>query len=110
MHPQNLSYDDVIGYEEAKKCLRRVLGSYGDPALAQRLKQFNIAVPGGVLLHGPPGNSKTVLVMAAANSHGLPVIAVSSADIYSVYVGTSHKIKMHFLFVIKCFACRWRGG
>lgn len=95
-----MSYDDVIGYDEAKKCLRRVLGSYGDPILAQKLKKFNVAVPGGVLLHGPPGNSKTVLVMAAANSHGLPVIAVSSADIYSVFVGEPTRLSF-----LKCNLC-----
>ncbi len=33
------------------------------------------------------GNSKTRLVLAAASSHGLPVISLSAADVYSAYVG-----------------------
>ncbi len=33
------------------------------------------------------GNSKTRLVMAAASSRGIPLISLSAADIYSVYVG-----------------------
>jgi SpoVK/Ycf46/Vps4 family AAA+-type ATPase len=41
----------------------------------------------GALLYGPPGNSKTRLVMAAATHHGLPVISLSAADVYSPYVG-----------------------
>jgi SpoVK/Ycf46/Vps4 family AAA+-type ATPase len=44
---------------------------------------------GGVLLHGPPGNSKTRLVQAAAAVHGLPTISLSSADVYSACVGDS---------------------
>ena len=42
---------------------------------------------GGVLLHGPPGNSKTRLVTAAAASFRLPLITLSVADVYSPYVG-----------------------
>ena len=39
------------------------------------------------MLHGPPGNSKTTLILAAASTYGLPVISLSSADVYSPYVG-----------------------
>lgn len=83
-----LTYDDVIGYSEAKNSLRRVL-SHAHPSMAQQLKSFGIAAAalGGVLLHGPPGNSKTRLAMAAASHHALPMISLSAADVYSVYVG-----------------------
>lgn len=83
-----LTYDDVIGYSEAKNSLRRIL-SHAHPAKAHQLKSFGIAATalGGVLLHGPPGNSKTRLAMAAASHHALPMISLSAADVYSVYVG-----------------------
>ena len=82
----DLSYDDVIGNEEAKKCLKRLL-SFCRPSMREKLATFGVSTMGGVLLHGPPGNSKTRLVMAAVSSHSLPVISLSSADVYSAYVG-----------------------
>lgn len=81
-----LSLNDVVGYPEVKASLMRVL-SFCDPQKKNLIKQFNLQQPGGVLLYGPPGNSKTRLIMAAASQYGLPVIALSAADIYSQYVG-----------------------
>lgn len=78
--------DDVIGYADVKSKLRRIL-AFTQPGFRERARRFGVKAPGGALLHGPPGNSKTRLVMAAASSHGLPVIALSSADVYSPYVG-----------------------
>jgi len=81
-----LNYSDVIGYDDIKDSLRRIL-SFSSPLLAAKTKRFGLRAPGGGLLYGPPGNSKTRLVMAAAAHHGLPVISLSSADVYSPYVG-----------------------
>ena len=49
-----LSYDDIIGCEEAKKNLKRIL-SLSDPSKAKLRKHFNIHSSGGALLYGPPG-------------------------------------------------------
>jgi SpoVK/Ycf46/Vps4 family AAA+-type ATPase len=85
----HLTYDDVIGYPEVKKNLSRVL-SFSSAASREKLIKFGQnTMLGGVLLHGPPGNSKTRLVQAAAATHGLPMISLSSADVYSAYVGDS---------------------
>jgi SpoVK/Ycf46/Vps4 family AAA+-type ATPase len=82
-----LRYSDVIGYEPVKRSLQRIM-SFADPALQALAARFGLnASPGGVLLHGPPGNAKTRLVSAAAAHHGLPMITLSAADIYSPYVG-----------------------
>ncbi|RYG62222.1 ATP-binding protein, partial [archaeon] len=82
-----ISFEDVIGCSEAKQVLAKVFAAY-QPALRERLKRFNLLTPlGGVLLYGPPGNSKTRLVAAAAHSFRLPLIALTSADIYSAYLG-----------------------
>lgn len=82
----NLDYDDVIGCETAKIALNRLL-QFTDPAKAKLREIFGISNVGGILLHGPPGNAKTRLVLAAASRHSLPLISLSSADIYSPYVG-----------------------
>ena len=77
----------MIGYDEVKKTLHRLL-SLSSPGMRQKVKKMGLkSSPGGVLLYGPPGNSKTRLILAAAASHGLPVISLSSADVYSPYVG-----------------------
>ena len=76
----------MIGYDEVKKTLHRLL-SFSSPGMRQKVKKIGLKSPGGVLLYGPPGNSKTRLILAAAASHGLPVISLSSADVYSPYVG-----------------------
>jgi len=80
------SYADIIGLEATKTSLQRVL-KFASPSMRAQAAAFGLGAPGGVLLHGPPGNSKTRLVMAAASAHGLPVISLSSADVYSPYVG-----------------------
>jgi ATP-dependent 26S proteasome regulatory subunit len=49
-----LCYDDVIGYAEVKKSLRRIL-SLSSPAMADRVLRFGLKPPGGALLYGPPG-------------------------------------------------------
>lgn len=83
----SLTYDDIIGYSIVKRSLQRVL-SFARPELQQLTARFGLsASPGGVLLYGPPGNSKTRLASAAAAHHGLPMITLSAADIYSPYVG-----------------------
>ena len=70
---------------------------FADPAAVPILQQFRMTVsPGGVLLHGPPGNSKTRLIAAAAASYKLPLISLSSADVYSAYVGEFNAICVAF--------------
>lgn len=84
----DLSYADVVGHDQVKAALRRVLAFCStDPSVLRRAQRLGLTSAGGVLLHGPPGNSKTRLVMAVAASHSLPVISLSSADVYSPYVG-----------------------
>lgn len=84
----NLSYDDVIGHEAIKQSLRRILSfCSSDVETKKRAQKFGLDQPGGALLYGPPGNSKTRMIMAVASTHALPVISLSSADIYAPYVG-----------------------
>jgi ATP-dependent Zn protease len=103
-----ISYEDIVGNKEAKESLQRLL-KFSTPIMRLKLRSFGINSMGGALLHGPPGNTymlnfidiikisffsfenegncKTRLVMAAAASHGLPIISLSSADVYSAYLG-----------------------
>ena len=75
---------------KVKASLRRLLMVL-DPDFKKKhlAKVIGKAPAGGVLFHGPPGNGKTRLVMATATEYGLPVISLSTADVYSPYVGDS---------------------
>lgn len=76
----------MIGCTDAKRKLSRIL-SFADPSKRELISRYKLSFPGGALLHGPPGNSKTRLISAAAAVYGLPVISLSAADVYSPYVG-----------------------
>ncbi|KAG8440519.1 hypothetical protein GDO86_006318 [Hymenochirus boettgeri] len=54
--------------------------------------RMGLTLPKGVLLYGPSGCAKTTLVKAVATSCHCSFLAVSSADLFSPYVGDSEKI------------------
>ena len=57
--------------------------------------RFNVTMPRGIVLHGPPGNSKTTIARALAVSIGCGpsrFFALSGADVFSAYVGESERI------------------
>lgn len=56
--------------------------------------RFKVSMPRGILLHGPPGNSKTTIARALAVSIGCGpsrFFALSGADVFSAYVGESER-------------------
>jgi SpoVK/Ycf46/Vps4 family AAA+-type ATPase len=122
-----VTYRDIIGYEDVKHKLNRLL-SFSDIVLRQKLERFgqNRSL-GGVLLYGPPGiyrfnlllnttstyitifvytkgNCKTRIIMASACEHKLPVISLSSADVYSAYVGNKETI-LHTFYYLTFMLC-----
>lgn len=53
--------------------------------------RLNVHSKKGVLLYGPPGCSKTLMVKALATEAGLNFLAVKGAEILSMYVGESER-------------------
>src|SRR3954468_5219711 len=51
------------------------------------MRRLNVNSKKGVLLYGPPGCSKTLLVKALATEAGLNFLAVKGAELISMYVG-----------------------
>ena len=49
--------------------------------------KFRLPTSRGVLLHGPPGCSKTLLAKACAHESACAFISLSGADVYSPYLG-----------------------
>lgn len=60
-------------------------------------KNFNVSIPNGLLLYGPPGCGKTFIVKQIAKLLRFRFIEISPASVASTYVhGTQEKIKNMF--------------
>lgn len=60
-------------------------------------RNFNVSIPKGLLLYGPPGCGKTFIVKQIARLLGFKYLEVSPSSIASTYVhGTQEKIKKMF--------------
>ena len=57
----------------------------------EAMARFRLPAARGVLLYGPPGCCKTKLVCAAATELGFPMIALSGAEVFSMYLGESEQ-------------------
>ncbi|BHF59684.1 Spermatoproteinsis associated protein 5 [Sparganum proliferum] len=92
-----MRWSDIGGYADIKRMLstaiqQRLLDSadpQGSAALTNR--KLGLGVPRGVLLHGPPGCSKTLFVRALATECNLPLVAVQASRIFGRYVGDSER-------------------
>ena len=58
---------------------------------AKTFNRLGLKGPRGVLLHGPPGCSKTTIARAIANSAKSSFFTISGADVYSPFVGDAEK-------------------
>ncbi|MCZ6749211.1 MAG: AAA family ATPase [SAR324 cluster bacterium] len=85
----NVRWKDVGGLEEPKRMLRAAVElPYLYPGLS---KAAGTPSPKGVLLSGPPGTGKTMLVRALATETGFNFITVDAAALFSKWVGESEK-------------------
>jgi SpoVK/Ycf46/Vps4 family AAA+-type ATPase len=57
----------------------------------QILDSFNIQPPKGLLLYGPPGNGKTMIARAIANSLGAKFVSIEGPELNSKYVGVAEQ-------------------
>eukprot|EP00727_Mastigamoeba_balamuthi_P011626 m51a1_g7086 putative atpase aaa (863) ;mRNA; r:15089-17928 len=82
-------WGDVGGLEGAKRALREAVE--WPMRHPEAFAAMGIRPPAGVLLYGPPGCAKTLLVQALATEAALNFIAVKGPQLLSKYVGESER-------------------
>ncbi|WP_315701841.1 MULTISPECIES: CDC48 family AAA ATPase [unclassified Bradyrhizobium] len=85
----NVRWEDVGGLEAIKTTLTESIAwPLSQPAL---FEQIGLQPPRGILLYGPPGNGKTLIVKALASQSNLNFISVKGPALLSKYVGESEQ-------------------
>jgi transitional endoplasmic reticulum ATPase len=85
----NVRWDEVGGLEDIKVALQEAITwPLLQPALFERA---GVKPPRGILLYGPPGNGKTLIVKALASQGNLNFISIKGPELLSKYVGDSER-------------------
>ena len=86
----NVKYGQIGGLMEAIERIKDVVVlPYQE---AKLFAQISLEAPRGILLYGPPGCGKTLLVKAIATENDMTFFNVSIADVLSKWVGESERI------------------
>ncbi|KAJ9460845.1 ATP-dependent zinc metalloprotease FTSH 5 [Diplonema papillatum] len=84
----NVSWDDVLGCDEAKNELMEVMHFLKNP---DKFTRLGGKLPKGYLLVGPPGTGKTMLAKAIAKETKVPFFYASGSQFDEVFVGVGSK-------------------
>ncbi len=86
---EHVSFDDIIGLEEAKSAIHRLLI---DPLKSPEVYlKYGIKAGGFILLEGPPGTGKTTFAKAAASELDVPFAEINSNSLVDSYIGKTGK-------------------
>lgn len=91
-----VTFDSIGGLETLKKWVRK---SYGGWTVEGR--KYNLPLLKGVLMVGPPGTGKSLMMKAIGNEWGLPVINLDLSRVFSSRVGDSESNIRRILKIIE---------
>lgn len=80
----SITWDDVVGMDDAKEEAKEVVQLITDRA---DVKKMGGSVIKGLLMLGPPGCGKTYMAKAIATEANMPFISMSGSEFVEVFVG-----------------------
>ena len=91
-----ITFRDVAGIKDIKAELEEVVDFLNHP---KKYQKYNVQLPKGVLLVGPPGVGKTLIAKAVAGEADVPFFYQSGASFVHIYVGMGAK-RVRELFTV----------
>lgn len=80
MRVSDIRFKDIAGQQKVKDELMEIVSLLKEP---NRLKKFDLAIPKGMILYGPPGMGKKLLAKAFACEANMPYTVINGSDLFT---------------------------